>query len=504
MAQEKGTDQPPQFESSSMKGVIINDVSTYEAINLNREALDSDLTPEEARALRWKIDLRLMPLLCITYALQAIDKNTLSYAAVFGIREETNLQGTDYSWISAIFYLGYMVSEFPSNLLLQRLPINRVMSATVILWGAILMCHGAAPSFGSLAAVRTLLGVFESAIQPGTMLLFTMYYTREEQPFRFGIWIGSSGVGYILAGIASFGIGHVEGALSSWRVLFIIWGSITVAWGIFCWIALPGTPMRAKFLTQRERSLVVGRVKDNGTGIENRQFKFKQFREAMLDLKTWFIFFFAVCSNSPNGGLSAFQGLIIKGAGFSTLRTTLLQMPSGAVQLVACLLACHFATRYSNCRILIMLIAMIPFLGGLLGLRLLSQDNSYGRLACLWVTFCYTAAGTLSMSVAIANTAGHTKKITTNAMLLIGYCIGNFIGPFFFKTEQAPLYPLGVGMMFFCLGIQVLCLTGIWILLWSRNRSRADFHARATEERAWERGLLDETDLENKYFKYVY
>lgn len=151
-----------------------------------------------------------------------------------------------------------------------------------------------------------------------------------------------------------------------------------------------------------------------------------------------------------------------------------------------------------------MLIAMIPFLVGLLGLRLLSQDNSYGRLACLWVTFCYTAAGTLSMSVAIANTAGHTKKITTNAMLLIGYCIGNFVGPFFFKTGQAPLYPLGVGMMFFCLAVQVMCLTGIWVLLWLRNRSRAEFHARAIEDRAWERGLLDETDLENKYFKYVY
>lgn len=131
MAQEKGANHPPHFESSSLKDVIISDVSTFEALELNREALHSELTAEEARALRWKIDLRLMPLLCITYALQAIDKNTLSYAAVFGIREETNLQGTDYSWISAIFYLGYLVAEFPSNLLLQRLPINRVMSATV-------------------------------------------------------------------------------------------------------------------------------------------------------------------------------------------------------------------------------------------------------------------------------------------------------------------------------------------------------------------------------------
>lgn len=151
-----------------------------------------------------------------------------------------------------------------------------------------------------------------------------------------------------------------------------------------------------------------------------------------------------------------------------------------------------------------MLLALIPFLAGILGLRLISEDVPYGRLACLWISFSYTATWTLSMSVATANTAGHTKKITTNAMLLIGYCLGNFVGPFFFKTDQAPLYPLGVGMMFFCVAVQIVSLVAIWVLLWFRNKSRRDLHETSNERQAWERGLLDETDLENKYFKYVY
>lgn len=146
----------------------------------------------------------------------------------------------------------------------------------------------------------------------------------------------------------------------------------------------------------------------------------------------------------------------------------------------------------------------MPFLAGVLGLRLISQSNSYGRLACLWISFSYTASWTLSMSVATANTAGHTKKITTNAILLIGYCLGNFVGPFFFKTEQAPLYPLGVAMMFFCIAVQVASLVGIWVLLWARNKSRKEEHRPGNEEQSWERGLRDETDLQNKYFKYVY
>lgn len=172
-----------------------------------------------------------------------------------------------------------------------------------------------------------------------------------------GIWIGSAGLGYVLAGISSFGIGHIKTGLDSWRWIFLIWGAVTVAWGIVILIWLPGAPLQAKFLTEHERALAITRVKADNTGQENKNFKWSQFKEAMLDLKTWLLFLFAVASNSPNGGLTnvgllksgscvllftdnliahQFQGLIIRGMGFSPLETTLIQMPSGAVQFLFC------------------------------------------------------------------------------------------------------------------------------------------------------------------------
>ncbi|KAL2833894.1 major facilitator superfamily transporter [Aspergillus cavernicola] len=462
---------------------------------------------ETVSRLRWKLDLRLLPLLCLTYALQSIDKTTLSYAAVFGLQDDLHLKGSEYSWLGAIFYLGYLVWEFPTNVMLQKLPINYFMSGTVVIWGIILMCHGATHNFAGQAAARTFLGAFEASINPGTMLLFSMYYQRREQPLRMGIWIGSAGLGYVISGIASFGIGHIKSAIASWRLLYIIWGAITVAWGLVLMTLLPGSPLTTKFLNKEERELVVARVRNNGTGVENKQFKWSQFREAMMDLKTWLLFLFAVSSNSPNGGLTSFQGLIIKGMGFSTLQTTLIQMPSGGVQLIVCPLACFFASYYPNARLVVMIVCIIPFLVGTLGLWLIDESNPYGRLVCLWISFAYTASWTLCMSMATANTAGHTKKITTNALVIIGYCVGNFIGPFFFKTYQAPVYPLGVGMMFFCIGVQVVSLVGVGILLWLRNRSRRILNAgideRTRQARAYEKGMLDETDLQNQYFQLV-
>ena len=106
------------------------------------------------------------------------------------------------------------------------------------------------------------------------------------------------------------------------------------------------------------------------------------------------------------------------------------------------------------------------------------------------------------MAVATANTPGHTKKITTNAFLLMGYCVGNFISPFFFLTSQVPTYNLPLGMMFFCIAIQVLSIAGIGLLLWWRNKKRAGVQETGSE--AYEKGFLDLTDLENEHFKVSY
>jgi ACS family allantoate permease-like MFS transporter len=153
-----------------------------------------------------------------------------------------------------------------------------------------------------------------------------------------------------------------------------------------------------------------------------------------------------------------------------------------------------------------MLICLAPFLAGILGLWLIDHSNPYGRPVCLWISFAYTATWTLAMSLATATTAGHTKKITTNALLIIGYCIGNFVGLFFFDSSQAPRYPLGVGMMLCCVGVQILTSCLLWDLLLMRNRSRKLDHVDNENDnrQAYERGMLDETDFQNKYFKYVY
>lgn len=99
------------------------------------------VSPAVNRRLLWKIDLHLLPVLCLLYGLQFLDKTTISYASVMGIVKDTGLVGTQYNWLGSVFYLGYLVAEYPTVMLMQKLPIAKFLSAQIVIWGGILMCH---------------------------------------------------------------------------------------------------------------------------------------------------------------------------------------------------------------------------------------------------------------------------------------------------------------------------------------------------------------------------
>jgi hypothetical protein len=85
------------------------DGDTALALFENPDELHETLDAKQERALQRKIDFMILPYLAVCYAFFYIDKTTLSYAAIFGIQEDLNLEGTQYSWLSSIFYFGFLI-----------------------------------------------------------------------------------------------------------------------------------------------------------------------------------------------------------------------------------------------------------------------------------------------------------------------------------------------------------------------------------------------------------
>lgn len=375
--------------------------------------------------------------------------------------------------------------------------------------------HLTAPqNFATLAVLRALSGAAEACSDPAFMLITTMWYTRREQPVRMGLWYSANGVGIALGGLLGYGIGHIRGALASWKYEFLIIGALCSAWGILMFLLIPDSPMSAPWLDGRTRHVAISRLAGNQTGIENKHFKTYQMVEALKDPKTPLFFIIGVVCNTPNGGISNFGTLIIQGFGYSTLVTTLLQVPYGAL-IALSILVCvylndYYATRLRrNTRCVFILLFLLPNIAGCLGLRYVPTHQHVARLWCYYLTGPYNAAFVLILSLSMGNTAGHTKKIVTNAFLFLGYCTGNIAGPFFFKTDQAPTYELGVWSMLFCHLVEVVLVCILWAMLARENRRRdrrkaaqdgAGAAARDAEATAFE----DLTDWENENFRYVY
>lgn len=119
----------------------------------------SPYTQALAKRVIRKIDMRILAIMFVTYNLNFMDKTILSSAAVFGLTEDNHLVGKQYSWVSSIFYFGYLFFEYPTTILIQRLPIGKYLSGVILLWGAIVASTAACTNFGGLATCRFLLGV---------------------------------------------------------------------------------------------------------------------------------------------------------------------------------------------------------------------------------------------------------------------------------------------------------------------------------------------------------
>lgn len=94
-----------------------------------------DYSPAEYKKILRKIDRFLLPLMWFCYGIQQTDKTSLGTQAIFGLRTDTKLVGQQYSWLTTIFYITYMIGEFPSNFLLQRWSLGRSLSIYMFCWG---------------------------------------------------------------------------------------------------------------------------------------------------------------------------------------------------------------------------------------------------------------------------------------------------------------------------------------------------------------------------------
>jgi MFS family permease len=133
-----------------------------------------------------------------------------------------------------------------------------------------------------------------------------MWWTSAEQPLRLEAYYCTNGIATMIGGLLGYAIGHITtGSLERWMYVFIIFGSVSIVWGVVVLIFLPDIPSTAKFLTERERYVAVERVAANRQGVKNTHFKRYQLVQTLQDPKTWILFIMAVGAQVPNSAITS-------------------------------------------------------------------------------------------------------------------------------------------------------------------------------------------------------
>ncbi|PVI00238.1 putative allantoate permease [Periconia macrospinosa] len=453
-------------------------------------------TPEEEKKLIRKVDMRMVPILFVCATLSGLDKTAISGAAIYGLRQDLGLSGSQYSWCGSAPFFGGLLFMGPAAWGLQYFPAIKFFAFNVLMWGVTAMCMAACTNFAGLFICRFLLGGFEALLIPAITLVVTMWYKPEEQPKRNAIILNV--IAPILNGFISWTVSYHKGAFAGWKIIFLALGVFTFLWAFVVFFFLPNNPLEATWLTGREKFIIIQRKAADNTGVESKVFKKEQAWEAMTDPKTWLIWFAIVALQVPNGGLTTFNTLIISGLGFDSLHTSLLAMPPGAMSTLSGIGLSFLAATTRKYRIaLVTTSILLPLLGAVLCYAL-PRDNLAGQLVGLYILYTYWAPYVTLVSIYQANTAGHTKKIVLFAFYFIAWAIGNIIGPQTFRQSQAPVYTGGTIAMIVCYVVAISLILAYGYLCRRDNVRRADEVA-AVGDDDW----LDMTDREIKGFKYT-
>lgn len=216
--------------------------------------------PEVASAVA-KAMRRLVPFLLLMYVLAFLDRVNIGFAQE-SFQADTGLGDAAYAFGAGVFFLGYVLLEVPSNLLLRRFGARRWMARIMISWGlvsAALMFAHTAPVFYGL---RFLLGVAEAGFFPGVIYYLTLWVPAAHRARAMALFYFGAPLAFIFGSPLSGLLLEMDGIseLHGWQWLFLVQGLATVVVGLIALRVLPDSPGSARWLTPTEKAALTTAV----------------------------------------------------------------------------------------------------------------------------------------------------------------------------------------------------------------------------------------------------
>ncbi|HIE9814663.1 TPA: MFS transporter [Klebsiella pneumoniae] len=237
----------------------------------------------------WK---RLIPFIFLLYLINFLDRTNVSFAAIH-MNKDIGLTQTIYGLGAGLFFLGYVIFEIPSNILLHKFGARIWIARIMITWGIIAALMAFIHNSTQFITLRVLLGIAEAGFFPGILFYLSLWFPSSHRARAIGwLYIGaiaSQVIGAPLSG-GLIELGDTLG-FTGWRVMYLIEAVPALILGIICIFYLTDEPSKSKWLNAEERNWLVDEMRTEvlrTPGVENKKNKHSsQIRDALLNKEVW-------------------------------------------------------------------------------------------------------------------------------------------------------------------------------------------------------------------------
>ncbi|KAI2784178.1 MFS general substrate transporter [Daldinia loculata] len=371
------TDAPRDCSVDEEQAVLFRQFSTA-SLDWHREI---------TKRLTKKVDLHLLPMLMLMYMLNFLDRSNLSQARLGTLEDDLGMTGTDFNLATSILFVGYILMQLPSNLLITRVSPSVYLGVAMTIWGAISAAQAATRTFASLVICRFFLGFAEAPFFPGAIFLMSSWYTRPELALRIAWFYCGHSVANAFGGLLGAGVlGNLNGAhgVAGWRWLFIIEGSITVFSAICSAFILPNYPATTKWLSPEERAYAQWRlVKDAGEVDVADASSIKE--GVMLALRDPRLYLFTLLQHASllSQTFQYFFPTILQTLGYGNIETLLLTVPVWVVCFLVSLVVTYTSGRFADRSIHIICLMLISVAGNIIVVATLNNAVRFFALFLL-------------------------------------------------------------------------------------------------------------------------
>ncbi|OIW29028.1 retrograde regulation protein 2 [Coniochaeta ligniaria NRRL 30616] len=423
------------------------------------------------KALVRKLDLYIAPVMGLLQLISYLDRGNIGFAATQGMTTDIHLKGNNLNTAVSVFYIFYILAEFPSAIFVKRLQFNRFLPTITFLWGIICLATGFIQNFGSLVATRVLLGFFEGCLFASMTIFLCNWYKREELAVRVAFLFVASALSGAFGGLLAWAMLNMDGVAgyAGWRWLYIIEGIITVVYAVSCFYFIPKDYETAYFLNDEDKALMRVRAEEmeaysGGSGHYTK----KEIKDAAQDIKTWAHSVIQIAVVTILYGFGTFLPIIIKdGFHYSTAQYLVIPVNvwGAIVYTIGALLSDRYQKRF------LPLIICAPF--GVAGYAILLCDVSPGvRYFATYLisTACYLCTGG-NIAWLSGNCAPDGKRAASVGILLTMTNVGGVVSGQIYQGTQAPKFTLGHAWSLGCLAFAWL---GWWGVRWIYVRRNAE------------------------------